>query len=55
MTTKVYVLVYRSPDLKPEFVKILGVFQTKEDALARRQELFDLEGINSQVESYILF
>lgn len=51
----VYMLVYSSPELKPEFVKVMGIFKTKKDALKRRQHIYDHHKVETHIQRYIVF
>ena len=50
----VYIVVYRSPDIKSHFVEIKGTFRSKDEADKWREHVFEREGKHTTIETFIL-
>lgn len=50
----VYVVVYNSPDVHQDFVRIHGIFSSREEAQKRREELFDHNGVECDIRSFFI-
>ena len=50
----VYIVVYRSPDIKSHFVEIKGTFCSKDEADKWREHVFEREGKHTTIETLVL-
>lgn len=50
----VYIVVYRSPDIKDHFVEIKGTFRSKDEASKWREHVFESQGKHTTIETFIL-
>jgi uncharacterized protein YjlB len=51
---KVYVVVYRSPDIKSRFVEIKGIFTSKDEANRWRESIFEAERKETTIETFLV-